>query len=404
MLKYKTIVFLQIGKTRSNTAVSLIYCSTVLAESDSTTWVEWPGTPAFAKTVGKNWAMPDAPKAQGVWNGAGKNPGCDMNIVVSKSFTPLCLNENLTIHVKAALFTLDLNGYHLDHMYYDQYPWNGTVETTGVPCGSSMTIRINATNLGSNCSPSNTAYIIFAVLSPGACMPVDTTSYYDPAQCLSISCSSVITGCLSCTSGPVCTAVINNTYVLYTNSTVGLCSEALPYCSLCNSQTQCTGCINTSYALSKVKTVTSCELCGTMIAGCLTCSDNATCLTCDPANLFVLNSSNKCQCLDGYYLDGLNCVTCGSVILGCTNCTAGPLCTQCDSSLNMMALLYPSLDCVCIPGYYMSGTVCLTCDSAMAGCLECSSMSVCTKCNNGYYLNGVTCQLCSSAIIGCFSC
>jgi proprotein convertase subtilisin/kexin type 5 len=84
--------------------------------------------------------------------------------------------------------------------------------------------------------------------------------------------------------------------------------------------------------------------------------------------------------MTGYILSGTSCLTCSSLIPGCLDCLSGPLCLNCDSSQYMMAPVYPSANCFCITGYYFNGTNCQTCSSAMAGCLECSSGSICTNC------------------------
>lgn len=64
----------------------------------------------------------------------------------------------------------------------------------------------------------------------------------------------------------------------------------------------------------------------------------------------------------------------------------------------MIACVSPCINCTslstclsCVSGYYLSGTSCLTCTSAISNCQICSSDgSSCTLCQQGYTLNTTT--------------
>ena len=55
--------------------------------------------------------------------------------------------------------------------------------------------------------------------------------------------------------------------------------------------------------------------------------------------------------------------------------------------------------------YFMSSSRCYYCHDYIEGCIECTSSSTCTLCENGYFLNSTNkCQLCQIALEGCAKC
>jgi hypothetical protein len=103
--------------------------------------------------------------------------------------------------------------------------------------------------------------------------------------------------------------------------------------------TSCTNC-DLNYALSGNACVLS-----------IACNTNATCISC-PYN---------------YYLSSGSCLSCPT-IANCNSC--------------QMTMSTACIDCA--TGYYNSNGVCVAC--SIAGCLTCSSSTVCTKAADGYFL------------------
>jgi hypothetical protein len=66
-------------------------------------------------------------------------------------------------------------------------------------------------------------------------------------------------------------------------------------------------------------------------------------------------------------------------------------------------VLFVPVNVRCARGYYLTGGVCAPC-SNLAGCLICSSSSVCLTCTTGYYLSTSVCATCVSAIPNCYQC
>jgi proprotein convertase subtilisin/kexin type 5 len=115
--------------------------------------------------------------------------------------------------------------------------------------------------------------------------------------------------------------------------------------------------------------------CSYIMTGCLTCSSNTTCTTCDTSNHYVHNGSA--------------CATCASLLTGCVACSNNTVCTTCDSA-----------------NYYvLSGSVCVTCASQISGCLACSSPSICTSCSSGFLSNISACQeICGDGLLFVLPC
>jgi proprotein convertase subtilisin/kexin type 5 len=86
-------------------------------------------------------------------------------------------------------------------------------------------------------------------------------------------------------------------------------------------------------------------------------------------------------------MNGTVCRTCISFIAGCLYCTSTSVCLSCQS------------------GYYQAGNTCVAC-SGITGCLDCSGPSTCNLCSDAYYLNSGDglCYICNTTIAGCISC
>ena len=148
-------------------------------------------------------------------------------------------------------------------------------------------------------------------------------------------------------------------------------------CLNCNQiSTGCLQCINTpSYNCTLCDVgyyIKSDFTCGKCLSGCLNCNSGTSCTS----------------CLSGYYLDSLSnkCVACNDI--NCDQCLALGVCSQCKS------------------GFYLnSNTVCVSCSSAIIGCLTCDSATSCKKCIATDYLNSsTTCSPCINILTNCQSC
>lgn len=186
-----------------------------------------------------------------------------------------------------------------------------------------------------------------------------------------------------------------------------------------------------------------CVDCATFTPGCNACNENAVCTSCDTANNYFLNeTTNKCQCIDGYHFDLVDreCSSCLIDIPHCLNCTGGPICNLCSANFGVDSLGHCSScdvqiagcltcdnitscngcdqslkfaagpvnsQCVCIPNHYYNSTDrdCKTCSSAISNCLSCTNNDICTSCFSGYGLTSSNkCVKCSDVIPGCLSC
>jgi hypothetical protein len=125
---------------------------------------------------------------------------------------------------------------------------------------------------------------------------------------------------------------------------------------------------------------------------CSTCSTSTTCTTCITG--FFLQPPNLCQaCANG-------CMTC----IG----TSATSCSQCLPTFTRD----PTGTCVCSVGTFYDGiSSCISCNSAIPGCGECSSSTVCALCTFAYYqpLGTTSCLACTSNChqcddSGCLTC
>lgn len=197
------------------------------------------------------------------------------------------------------------------------------------------------------------------------------------AQCLGTS-----TNCIAC---PIGTYLYN--------------SACWTYCPGVMNENQCVNTCPAGYFRQSNQTCQQCK------AGCLTCDNVLTCLTCQN-NSLSLNGSCVTSCGDGYYTFRGLCVACDR---SCKNCANIP--TQCTS---------------CAQGYIQSGAYCLascasgtylnaataTCQSCSATCLTCSSATNCLACPNsqilpvgGQCLSCIyPCSTCSADLSTCYTC
>lgn len=125
----------------------------------------------------------------------------------------------------------------------------------------------------------------------------------------------------------------------------------------------------------------TCVPCTNTLDGCLVCTDQSTCTSCDLGDNFIVDPSNPsaCICNPGFYLSSGSCSPCPTtgIMVACLACSGASTCTQCDTSLFYQL---SGTQCTCISGYYQSASACLSC-STMVGCLTCTDGTTCTACD-----------------------
>ncbi len=105
------------------------------------------------------------------------------------------------------------------------------------------------------------------------------------------------------------------------------CFKCAANCSYCHiTSGTCTYCLNNTFALFN----DSCLSCSMYLAGCLTCSNAHTCLSCDEKNNFSLDSVNgSCICKESHFLSNNKCEPC-QPYGACKVCVSETVCTKCD--------------------------------------------------------------------------
>lgn len=178
-------------------------------------------------------------------------------------------------------------------------------------------------------------------------------------------CSSVMVGCLQCSTGTTCTLcdiflnyeLVNGTchaapgYYLHPTTFIPVkCS--ITGCYLCSSATVCTAC---SAATNFI-------------------SDGGNGCQCDAPNNFVFNApSSVCVCTAGLYLSPNNTCEpiprCPANNSGCITCNID-VCQLCDSAAGF---LLDSPFCMCQSGMYFDGLTCGYCNTTHLPCAQCIS-------------------------------
>ena len=126
--------------------------------------------------------------------------------------------------------------------------------------------------------------------------------------------------------------------------------------------------------------------------------------TCPASNPYYNLTEMLCydQCAVGWYAD-ISTMTCKQCLYDCLACTSGTTCSTCDSTTDKRQLV--SLRCAALPGYYDDGTNNPIAQPCSSPCMTCvTSATYCLSCNSGYYLSGSICLSCSAAIPSCTTC
>ena len=260
-----------------------------------------------------------------------------------------------------------------------------------------------------------------------------------------VSCSSIINNCQSCTITPNFCTTCNTGYSISTTGSCVTCltsigGSAIPNCQYCSQTNVCgicapgytltagsciqcniVACLGCTMSASNVITCNACAAGYTLNAAstacvltncppqCATCNALNQCLTCNKPFNPIPNSNNQC-----YTCAIPNCKTCNNN--GCQTCFAPWI-----VSPNNGTCLYPATTstCIastggtctaCVQGYSLNNNaVCTLCPNSPI-CATCTfstaspSVSTCASCIQGYYISNTgsttTCVACTYATCG----
>ncbi|CAD8127452.1 unnamed protein product [Paramecium sonneborni] len=226
------------------------------------------------------------------------------------------------------------------------------------------------------------------------------------------SCSPCIKPCLNCSSsGSNCSTCVDTTnqtpsscscpsnYIMNTSNyfcnqcqfPCATCQTTVSYCLTCastytiDSSTHTCSCQNNQFEVNS--TPKTCQNCSSL---CQTCTLSATnCGSC-VGGLHRHLDNNQCICDNGYYEN----TTCQPCQLPCINCTSLSVCTSCNDSTYQSGTT-----CQCQATYFMNAS--FMCQSCVAPCQNCTSEMLCTSCISNYYKSGNTCIQCTSPCYNC---
>ncbi|KAL4507650.1 hypothetical protein ABPG73_012338 [Tetrahymena malaccensis] len=252
-------------------------------------------------------------------------------------------------------------------------------------------------------------------------------------------CNRCPTGCFTCESEQICKSCdIQNKYAFLDNSKTSCilcqqpgkmtCYQKIVSC-ISQIQNTCQKCIDGYY----LSTSSNCAQCP---KGCLNCTSDTQCQTCDISNNYALQDGqticSKCQVDNGYYIQNGKCSKCyftcnscsGTLPEDCQICNQGYIldnkqkynnngvCQSCDSSCSSCKgpkstdcqschkgfVLLPSIgSCgICEEGQFYNSTT-KSCYYCHYTCLQCTGQdkSQCTTCTDGLMLSNITstCEL-----------
>lgn len=215
-----------------------------------------------------------------------------------------------------------------------------------------------------------------------------------------LTCDTLSTQCSSC-------AISNNR----DNTTLPVCSclqgfyddGSSPQCLICDYRCltcldgfKCATCdaVNSHRTLNLISEMCQCDnhyyepvsssssrdpVCLACHYSCLTCNHATLCLTCDMTNNTRVFNNGQCDCVPGYYDNGISSV-CGPCSYVCLTCVASLSCQTCDPLKNRVYNL-TSTTCECPLGYYDIGngvdSMCYQCQSS---CYTCTNSTACQTC------------------------
>ena len=112
---------------------------------------------------------------------------------------------------------------------------------------------------------------------------------------------------------------------------------------------------------------------------CITCSNSISCNFCSSSSKRALSVNRPCDPLPGFFDNGTQLAP--ACVSPCDQCTSASACVT------------------CVPGYFIFGSACNNCSSAMPNCLTCPNATACSSCQLGFIVNATT-NLCS--VVACY--
>lgn len=145
---------------------------------------------------------------------------------------------------------------------------------------------------------------------------------------------------------------------------------------------------------NNVATYAKCTLTQTS-QGCTLCAlGTGTCLKCNTLMGYIYDAATTtCLAKVGYYLDASYIPQlCSLAMPGCLECSSATVCTKCDTIMNY---LLDVSSCIAAPGYYLDATF-LPVPCPQIGCAECSDAVNCIFCSEpmNYIMDTMTGNTC----------
>lgn len=113
-----------------------------------------------------------------------------------------------------------------------------------------MTLNVNATNGGTNCSANPGGLLYGVSVSCPACA---ANQFNDATVCGCTLCSTPLPGCNTCDSRYNCLTCLNNSYILF-NGNCSACSDWMEGCKTCSDKSTCASC-KTGYTLDSTNNI-----------------------------------------------------------------------------------------------------------------------------------------------------
>ena len=199
-----------------------------------------------------------------------------------------------------------------------------------------------------------------------------------------LPCAS-ITNCISCYTSTLCKACAEGYKKAPDHKSCVVICQA-DGCQSCSSPTasDCITCKSGYTEYTDSNGLKQCAVnCGegqvnTGVGGGVNCQNcDATisfCATCTYSSATGTVIAETCQ--EGYFVSGTGCAKCSTAITNCFKCSNANTCEECDAGYNVVG------------GVCVSPTVC---PSSISNCVACNSTGGCIQCKGGYEASGLSC-------------
>ena len=110
--------------------------------------------------------------------------------------------------------------------------------------------------------------------------------------------------------------------------------------------------------------------------------DGSQCDDCDSETKWILDTvTHLCECQIGFWKNGTHCHSCSDSLPNCVECSSGSLCTKCNQAEFWEV---GSGRCVCQSPNYAAQPplydICKPCNFQMPGCKDCTNANTCSEC------------------------